>query len=102
MFDGVARRYDVMNTLMSAGQDRRWRRITRAELRAIPGERVLDVAAGTGVSTRELARSGAVVIGCDFSLGMLRAAGSRAVPLVAGDALALPFADGSFDAVTIS
>jgi len=103
MFDGVARRYDVMNTLMSVGQDRRWRRITRAELHAIPGERVLDVAAGTGVSTRELARSGAAVIGCDFSLGMLRASsGTPAVPLVAGDALALPFADGSFDAVTIS
>lgn len=102
MFDGVARRYDVMNTLMSFGQDRRWRRITRAELRAIPGERVLDVAAGTGVSTRELARSGAYVVGCDFSLGMLQSGAGGPVPLVAGDALRLPFASGAFDAVTIS
>jgi demethylmenaquinone methyltransferase/2-methoxy-6-polyprenyl-1,4-benzoquinol methylase len=102
MFDGVARRYDVMNTLMSVGQDRRWRRITRAELRAIPGERVLDVAAGTGVSTRELARSGAFVVGCDFSLGMLQSGSGTPVPLVAGDALRLPFESGAFDAVTIS
>lgn len=102
MFDGVARRYDVMNTLMSLGQDHRWRRITRAELGAIPGERVLDVAAGTGVSTRELTRSGAYVVGCDFSLGMLRSGSGTAVPLVAGDALRLPFGDAAFDAVTIS
>lgn len=102
MFDGVARRYDLMNTLMSLGQDRRWRRITRESLRPIPGERVLDVAAGTGVSTRELARSGAYVVGCDFSLGMLRSGTGAPVPLVAGDALRLPFGSGVFDAVTIS
>jgi demethylmenaquinone methyltransferase/2-methoxy-6-polyprenyl-1,4-benzoquinol methylase len=102
MFDGVARRYDVMNTLMSFGQDRRWRRITAAELHAIPGERVLDVAAGTGVSTREFTRSGAYVVGCDFSLGMLRSGTGTPVPLVAGDALRLPFGDRAFDAVTIS
>ncbi|HEX3816442.1 MAG TPA: demethylmenaquinone methyltransferase [Mycobacteriales bacterium] len=102
MFDGVARRYDVMNTLMSLGQDYRWRRIVRESLHAIPGERVLDVAAGTGASTVALARSGAFVVGCDFSVGMLSASRGRPVPLVAGDALRLPFADGSFDAVTIS
>jgi demethylmenaquinone methyltransferase/2-methoxy-6-polyprenyl-1,4-benzoquinol methylase len=102
MFDGVARRYDVTNTVLSLGLDRGWRRATRAALRLRPGERVLDVAAGTGVSTAELARSGATAVGCDFSLGMLRAGRGRRVPLIAGDALALPFADGAFDAVTIA
>jgi demethylmenaquinone methyltransferase/2-methoxy-6-polyprenyl-1,4-benzoquinol methylase len=104
MFDGVASRYDRTNTILSAGQDRRWRRATRLALDLRPGERVLDLAAGTGVSTEELARSGATAIGADISLGMLRAGRQArpAVPLVAGDALALPFADSSFDAVTIS
>lgn len=102
MFDGVARRYDLTNTVLSLGQDRSWRRLTRAALAPIPGERILDVAAGTGVSTEELARSGAFVVGCDFSLGMLRANRGRKVPLLAGDALRLPFRDGVFDAVTIS
>ena len=106
MFDGVARRYDVTNTVLSGGMDRRWRRLTRQTLQLMPGERVLDLAAGTGVSTAELARSGAVAIACDFSLGMLRAGRMRRdrrhLPFVAGDALRLPFADASFDAVTIS
>ena len=102
MFDGVARRYDLTNTLISAGRDRRWRHLTRRALDPRPGERVLDVAAGTGVSTAELARAGAYCVAADFSLGMLRAGGRRRVPRVAADALRLPFADGSFDAVTIS
>ena len=102
MFDAVARRYDVTNTVLSFAQDRRWRRITRQALDLRPGERVLDLAAGTAVSSVELARSGARVVACDFSLGMLRAGRGRGVPLVAGDALALPFGDGVFDAVTIS
>lgn len=102
MFDGVATRYDRTNTVLSFGQDRRWRRAVREALRLRPGERVLDVAAGTGVSTVELARAGSWAVGCDFSLGMLRAGRRRAVPLVAGDALALPFADQVFDAVTLS
>lgn len=102
MFDGVARRYDLTNTVLSGGQDRLWRRATRRALRLTPTDRCLDIAAGTGVSTEELARSGADVIGCDFSLGMLTAGSHRPVPLVAADALALPFADGAFDAVTIS
>ena len=104
MFDGVAEKYDRTNTVLALGQDRMWRRRTREALDLKPGERVLDLAAGTGVSTQELARSGATAIGADFSVGMLRA-GRRArpsVPLVAADALALPFADNSFDAVTIS
>ena len=102
MFDGVAGRYDITNTVLSFAQDRRWRRLTRAALALGPGEQVLDLAAGTAVSSVELARSGASVVACDFSLGMLRAGRGRGVPLVAGDALALPFADASFDAVTIS
>src|SRR5258708_3679729 len=73
MFDGVARRYDVTNTVLSFGLDRRWRKRTRQSLELKPGERVLDLAAGTGVSTAELSRSGASAIACDFSLGMLLA-----------------------------
>jgi demethylmenaquinone methyltransferase/2-methoxy-6-polyprenyl-1,4-benzoquinol methylase len=102
MFDGVAERYDTTNTVLSFGQDRLWRQATRRALGLTQGDRCLDVAAGTAVSTEELARSGAEVVACDFSLGMLRAGRHRPVPLVAGDALHLPFADGVFDAVTIS
>jgi demethylmenaquinone methyltransferase / 2-methoxy-6-polyprenyl-1,4-benzoquinol methylase len=102
MFDGVAERYDTTNTVLSFGQDRLWRQATRRALALTPHDRCLDLAAGTAVSTDELAHSGAEVIGCDFSLGMLRAGRHRPVPLVAGDALHLPFADGVFDAVTIS
>jgi len=104
MFDGVASRYDRTNTILSFGRDRTWRRATRAALDLRPGERCLDLAAGTGVSTEELARSGANVVGVDISLGMLQV-GHRArpsVPLLAGDGLTLPFGDASFDAVTIS
>jgi demethylmenaquinone methyltransferase / 2-methoxy-6-polyprenyl-1,4-benzoquinol methylase len=104
MFDAVADRYDLTNTVLSFGQDRLWRRATRRALQLGPGERCLDVAAGTAVSTVELARAGATVVACDFSLGMLRRGqhAGRVAPLLAGDAMALPFADASFDAVTIS
>ena len=102
MFDVVARRYDLTNTVLSVGQDRYWRRATRAALGIGPGDRVLDLAAGTAVSTVELAKSGAWCVACDFSVGMLKAGAARAVPKVAGDATALPFADAMFDAVTIS
>ncbi len=104
MFDGVARRYDLTNTVLSFAQDRRWRRRTRQCLQLRAGERVLDLAAGTGVSTVELARGGAQAVACDFSLGMLRAGRARraAVPFVAGDALALPFATAAFDAAVVS
>jgi demethylmenaquinone methyltransferase/2-methoxy-6-polyprenyl-1,4-benzoquinol methylase len=104
MFDGVATKYDRTNTILSFGRDRVWRRETGTALELRPGDRVLDVGAGTGVSTAELARSGAYAVGSDISLGML-GAGRRTrpeVPLLAGDALALPFADATFDAVTIS
>lgn len=102
MFDGVARRYDITNTVLSFGQDRLWRRNTRRALALRPRDVVLDLAAGTAVSTTELAAAGATVVAADFSLGMLRAGVRRAVPKVAADALHLPFADASFDAATIS
>jgi demethylmenaquinone methyltransferase/2-methoxy-6-polyprenyl-1,4-benzoquinol methylase len=106
MFDGVARRYDVTNTVLSLGMDRMWRKRTRQVLQLRPGQQVLDLAAGTGVSTAELQRSGARAVACDFSLGMLRAGRAnkhrRNVRFVAGDGTRLPFASESFDAVTIS
>ena len=102
MFDAVARRYDLTNTVLSLGQDRFWRRATRSALRIGPGDKVLDLAAGTAVSTVELAVSGAWCVAADFSVGMLAAGAGRRVPKVAGDATRLPFADGVFDAVTIS
>ncbi|MBJ8347928.1 demethylmenaquinone methyltransferase [Antrihabitans sp. YC2-6] len=102
MFDGVARRYDITNTVISLGQDKIWRRATRKALAPKAGERVLDLAAGTGVSTVELEKSGAWCVAADFSLGMLKAGLSRNVPMVAGDAMHLPFADQVFDAATIS
>ncbi|HEX4019208.1 MAG TPA: demethylmenaquinone methyltransferase [Frankiaceae bacterium] len=103
MFDAVARRYDVTNTVLSLGQDRFWRQATRRALALVPGDRVLDLAAGTAVSSAPLAKAGAQVVAADFSLGMLGAAPRRAgVELVAADGLALPFADAGFDAATIS
>lgn len=102
MFNGVARRYDITNTVLSFGQDRGWRKKTRKALDLRPGDIVLDLAAGTAVSTVELASSGAHCVAADFSLGMLKAGAHRDVPKVAADALSLPFADDSFDAATIS
>lgn len=102
MFDGVAARYDLTNTVLSFGQDRSWRRATRAALELEAGDVVLDLAAGTAVSTLELAKSGAWCVAADFSVGMLAAGSARPVPKVGADATRLPFADGVFDAVTIS
>jgi demethylmenaquinone methyltransferase/2-methoxy-6-polyprenyl-1,4-benzoquinol methylase len=102
MFDGVARRYDLTNTVLSLGRDRYWRRATRSALGLTPGEKVLDLAAGTAVSTVELAKSGAWCVAADFSVGMLAAGHGRDVPKVAADATRLPFDDTVFDAVTIS
>ncbi|MGY1830866.1 demethylmenaquinone methyltransferase [Geodermatophilus sp. SYSU D01180] len=102
MFDGVARRYDLTNTVLSGGRDAAWRRATREALGARPGDVVLDVAAGTAVSTVELAARGVRAIACDFSQGMLRAGAGRPVPKVAGDAMALPFADASVDGLVVS
>ena len=102
MFDRVASRYDLTNTVLSGGLDAGWRRATRAALDPRPGQVVLDVAAGTAVSTVELAGTGATAIALDFSQGMLRAGASRPVPKVAGDAMRLPLADRSVDGVVIS
>jgi demethylmenaquinone methyltransferase / 2-methoxy-6-polyprenyl-1,4-benzoquinol methylase len=105
MFDGLADRYDLLNDVLSLGQDRRWRRIVARAVAAGPGERVLDLAAGTGTSSRAFTGAGARCVACDFSLGMLQAGASKPatrVSFVAGDALALPFGAQSFDAVTIS
>lgn len=104
MFDAVADRYDRTNDVLSLGQDRGWRHATLDALGVTRGDAVLDLAAGTGTSAAPLADRGVRVVACDLSLGMLRVGVRRRPDLafVAGDALALPFADGSFDAVTIS
>jgi len=102
MFDGVAAGYDRTNSVMTLGFDRRWRWLTRRVLDASPSERILDLAAGTAVSTAEYAKSGAWCVAADFSLGMLRSGAHRPVPKVAADAFHLPFATDSFDAVTVS
>jgi demethylmenaquinone methyltransferase/2-methoxy-6-polyprenyl-1,4-benzoquinol methylase len=118
MFDAIAGRYDLLNDILSAGQVRLWRRAVARITAAGLSERVLDLAAGTGTSSLTFTATGADCVACDFSLGMLRAGRSRLarsgqqdgqlrdgrgrVGFVAGDALRLPFADGAFDAVTIS
>jgi demethylmenaquinone methyltransferase/2-methoxy-6-polyprenyl-1,4-benzoquinol methylase len=120
MFDRVAGRYDLMNDVLSLGQDRWWRRIVARAVGAQPGELVLDLAAGTGTSSRTFTTGGATCVACDFSLGMLQVGARRLrsapqaspapgaagragqVRFVAGDALQLPFRDQAFDAVTIS
>ncbi|MFJ4011915.1 demethylmenaquinone methyltransferase [Streptomyces sp. NPDC090026] len=104
MFDDVAANYDLTNDVLSLGQDRRWRREVARAVDARPAQRVLDLAAGTGTSSLPFTRAGAYVVPCDFSLGMLREGKRRHpwLPLTAGDATRLPFADDVFDAVTIS
>lgn len=104
MFDELAGTYDLLNDVLSAGQDRTWRRAVIRAVDARDGEVVLDLAAGTGSSSAPFVRSGAAVVACDFSLGMLQH-GKRVRPrlsFVAGDATRLPFADSSFDVATIS
>ncbi|WP_377269881.1 demethylmenaquinone methyltransferase [Peterkaempfera sp. SMS 1(5)a] len=104
MFDDVAAKYDLTNDVLSLGQTRAWRRAVARAVDARPGDRVLDLGAGTGTSSLPFAAAGARVVPCDFSLGMLTEGKRRhpQLPLTAGDATRLPFADGSFDAVTIS
>jgi len=115
MFDALAGRYDLMNDILSMGQVRLWRKRVQRILQAGPGDRVLDLAAGTGTSSVSFAAAGADVVACDFSLGMLKVGQARQakddpygsktrgrVAFTAGDALRLPFKRGAFDAVTIS
>ncbi|MDH2391732.1 MULTISPECIES: demethylmenaquinone methyltransferase [Streptomyces] len=104
MFDDVAANYDLTNDVLSLGQDRRWRREVARAVDARPAQKVLDLAAGTGTSSMPFTESGAYVVPCDFSLGMLRQGKKRHpwLPLTAGDAMRLPFRDDVFDAVTIS
>jgi demethylmenaquinone methyltransferase/2-methoxy-6-polyprenyl-1,4-benzoquinol methylase len=99
MFDRLAPRYDRMNRIISLGMDRGWRRRTVDALAATPGGTVLDLACGTGDLCRDLAARGHVVVGLDFSAGMLAAARVDA-PLVRGDGAALPVASTSIDGVT--
>ena len=104
MFDDVAPKYDVVNDVLSLGQTRRWRRLVVDAVGARPGQRVLDLAAGTGTSSEPYADAGINVVACDFSLGMLKVGKRRRpdIDFVAGDATNLPFEDNSFDASTIS
>lgn len=107
MFDEVAAGYDRTNTVLSLGNDRLWRVATRRAVAPRPGQRILDLAAGTGASSVALARSGADIVAGDFSPGMI-AEGRRRhgdvanLSFVQADAMALPFDDDEFDAVTIS
>jgi len=108
MFDRVARRYDITNDLLSLWQTRRWRAAVKEVINPKKGDVVLDLAAGTGTSSLPLSATGADVIACDFSVGMLEVGKVRqrdsaiAWGFTAGDAMQLPFADSTFDAVTIS
>jgi demethylmenaquinone methyltransferase / 2-methoxy-6-polyprenyl-1,4-benzoquinol methylase len=102
MFDRIAPVYDVMNRVMTAGLDQRWRRLAAAEV-VWPGDRVLDACCGTGDLAVECERRGGRVVGLDFSEPMLARARKKsgAIEWVQGDALALPFEDGAFDAATV-
>lgn len=102
MFDRIAPVYDAMNRIMTAGLDRRWRRRTIAAA-VRPGDRVLDACCGTGDLAVAAERAGGVVTGLDFSPAMLDRARRKSTTIewVEGDLLALPLADGSFDAATV-
>lgn len=104
MFDRVARRYDLLNDVLTLGVVRQWRRAVVEAIDPRPSMRILDLAAGTGTSSQPLADAGAQVFPTDISIGMLTEGKSRYPRLnfVAGNALTLPYADDSFDAVTIS
>ena len=103
MFDGVAKRYDVMNDLMTGGLARYWRKVTTASVEPMPGEKILDIAAGTGTSSIPYVRAGAEVTAADISPGMI-AVGQQRYPelhFTYADACDLPFPENTFDAVTM-
>jgi len=102
MFDRIAPRYDRMNRLLTAGLDQRWRRLALATVAVGPGDRVLDLACGTGDLCALARARGARVLGVDFAREMLRGARRRGIEaaLVQADGAALPFPDGSFHALT--
>ncbi|WP_434810365.1 class I SAM-dependent methyltransferase [Microbacterium sp. bgisy189] len=107
MFDEVAAGYDRTNTVLSLGNDKLWRIATTRAIDPRPGQRILDLAAGTGASSVSLARGGADVVAADFSRGMIaegrrRHGGIPNLSFEQADATALPFDDDEFDAVTIS
>ena len=104
MFDRVAERYDLANDVLSLGQDRAWRKRVTEAVAPRSGQLILDLAAGTGTSSEPIAEAGATVVATDLSFGMLLVGKQRrpGLSFVAADALQLPYADASFDAVTIS
>ena len=104
MFDGVAQRYDFINDLLSLNRTKAWRKVATSIIAPKKGMRILDIAAGTGSSSRPLADAGADVVALDFSQGMLDAGRKRNPDLtfIQGDALKLPFGENEFDVATIS
>lgn len=104
MFDEVAPTYDKTNSLLSFGQDRRWRKVVRKSVDPKSGQKILDLAAGTGASSVSFLSPGVKVVAGDFSEGMLAVGRKRhpEIEFVFADATALPFANNEFDAVTIS
>ena len=104
MFDGVANRYDFLNDLLSLGRTKAWRKVVTSIIGPKPGLKILDIAAGTGSSTRPLVDAGADVIALDFSAGMIETGRKRHkdIKFVQGDALNIPFEENVFDVTTIS
>ena len=104
MFDEVAHRYDFLNDLLSLGRTKAWRKVVTAIIAPKPGMKILDIAAGTGSSSKPLVAKGADVIALDFSEGMLAAGRKRHkdIKFQQGDALKLPFTEDTFDVTTIS